>query len=133
MVASSKVTVHCPTISMAPPNAVPEPAVVAAQSEMVVWVSDMLPCRGLPSETVNSTYIAPPCASQDLSVKRPLPGPVALATHAVMVEKINFTSPPMIAIAPPHASPSLTARAVQSEMVVLVSNVLARTANTAPP
>ena len=95
---------------------------------MVVWVSDMLPCRGLPSETVNSTYIAPPCASQDLSVMRP----VALATHAVMVEKFNFTCPPMIAIAPPHASPPLT-RAVQLEMVVLVSNVLARTANTAPP
>ena len=132
--ASSKVTVHCPMISMAPPNAMPDPAVVEAQSEMVVLVSDMLlPCRGLPSKTVDSRYIAPPCALPDSSMKRPLPGPVALATHAVMEVKSNITCPPTIAIAPPHASPSLIARAVQSEMVVLVSNVLARTANNAPP
>ena len=132
--ASSKVTVHCPMISMAPPNAMPDPAVVEAQSEMVVLVSDMLlPCRGLPSKTVGSRYIAPPCASADLFVKRVLPGPVALATHAVILVKSNMTCPPTIAIAPPHASPSLIARAVQSEMVVLVSNVLARTANNAPP
>ena len=112
-----------PRMCNAPPYAALaalSPSVTAVQSEMIEWASVTW------ASWMNT---APPFAYALSS----LPTLDALATHAVMVVPSNITFPPRIIIAPPYEGPPPLARAVQSEMVVLVSDVLASLVYTAPP